>query len=185
MAQGHLSSLCYTMPGRVCRPQPWSPADPRPVHSSYESSHHQPWVWMWASVAAPWPSLQRGHWELSATGTAWPAAPRPPQPVVGPLSSCSLHTDLASRCPAGAWGSSGWGLAGPVPHQKATDTGQSCRAGCFSSLAGRAPVGLLKGFPCCRAWTLGARASAVAAHRLSSCGSQALEHWLGSSGTRA
>ena len=41
------------------------------------------------------------------------------------------------------------------------------------------------GFSCCRAWALGARTSVVAAHRLSSRGSQALELGLGSSGTRA
>ena len=31
-------------------------------------------------------------------------------------------------------------------------------------------------FSCCRAWALGARASVVVAHGLSSCGSWALEH---------
>ena len=35
------------------------------------------------------------------------------------------------------------------------------------------------GFSCCRVWALGAWASVVVAHRLSSCGSQALEHRLG------
>ena len=38
---------------------------------------------------------------------------------------------------------------------------------------------------CCGAWALGARASVVVARRLSSCGSQALEHRLSSCGTRA
>ena len=32
------------------------------------------------------------------------------------------------------------------------------------------------GFSCCGAWALGAQASAVVAHGLSSCGSRALEH---------
>ena len=41
------------------------------------------------------------------------------------------------------------------------------------------------GFSCCGAQTLGARASVVAACRLSSCGSWALEHRLSSCGTRA
>ena len=38
------------------------------------------------------------------------------------------------------------------------------------------------GFSCCRAWALGARASVVAAHGLSSCGSRALECRLSSWG---
>ena len=46
------------------------------------------------------------------------------------------------------------------------------------------------GFSCCGAralgvWALGARASVVATHGLSSCGSQALESRLSSCGTRA
>ena len=41
------------------------------------------------------------------------------------------------------------------------------------------------GFSCCGAWALGAQASIVAAHGLSSCGSQALEHRLSSCGTWA
>ena len=34
------------------------------------------------------------------------------------------------------------------------------------------------GFSCCKAQALGTRASVVAVHELSSCGSQTLEHWL-------
>ena len=41
------------------------------------------------------------------------------------------------------------------------------------------------GFSCCGAWALGARASVVVAHGLSSCGSRALECRLSSCGTRA
>ena len=41
------------------------------------------------------------------------------------------------------------------------------------------------GFSCCGAWTLGARASVVVAHGLSSCGSRALELRLSSCGSRA
>ena len=41
------------------------------------------------------------------------------------------------------------------------------------------------GFSCCGTQALGARASAVVAHRLSSCGSQALELRLSSGGTQA
>ena len=41
------------------------------------------------------------------------------------------------------------------------------------------------GFSCCRARALGARASVVVAHGLSSCGSWALEHRLSSCGARA
>ena len=41
------------------------------------------------------------------------------------------------------------------------------------------------GFSCCGAQALGARASGVVAHGLSSCGSQALERRLSSCGTRA
>ena len=41
------------------------------------------------------------------------------------------------------------------------------------------------GFSCCGAQGLGARASVVVAHRLSSCGSQALECRLSSCGARA
>ena len=41
------------------------------------------------------------------------------------------------------------------------------------------------GFSCCRARALGARASVVVAHGLSSCGLQALEHRLSSCGARA
>ena len=41
------------------------------------------------------------------------------------------------------------------------------------------------GFSRYRAWPLGAWASVVAAHRLSSCGQQALEHRLSSCGARA
>ena len=41
------------------------------------------------------------------------------------------------------------------------------------------------GFSCCGAWVLGARASGVVAHGLSSCGLRALDHRLSSRGTRA
>ena len=41
------------------------------------------------------------------------------------------------------------------------------------------------GFSCCGARTLGVRASVVVAHRLSSCGSRALECRLSSCGSRA
>ena len=41
------------------------------------------------------------------------------------------------------------------------------------------------GFSCCRARTIGAQASVVAACGLSSCGSQALEHRFSSCGARA
>ena len=41
------------------------------------------------------------------------------------------------------------------------------------------------GFSCCGAQALGAWASVVAARRLSSCGSRALEHRLSSCGARA
>ena len=41
------------------------------------------------------------------------------------------------------------------------------------------------GFSCCGARALGARASVVVALGLSSCGSRALEHRLGSCGTQA
>ena len=41
------------------------------------------------------------------------------------------------------------------------------------------------GFSCCRTWALGARASVVVAHGLSSCGSRALERRLSSCGLRA
>ena len=41
------------------------------------------------------------------------------------------------------------------------------------------------GFSCCGAWALGARASVVVAHGLSSYGSWALEHRLSSCGTQA
>ena len=41
------------------------------------------------------------------------------------------------------------------------------------------------GFSCCGAQALGARASVVVAHRLSSCGSRALERRLSRCGTRA
>ena len=41
------------------------------------------------------------------------------------------------------------------------------------------------GFSCCAAQALGARASVVVAHGLSSCGSWALEHSLSSCGARA
>ena len=41
------------------------------------------------------------------------------------------------------------------------------------------------GFSCGRAWALGAQASVVVTHRLSSCGLQAPEHRLSSCGTRA
>ena len=42
-----------------------------------------------------------------------------------------------------------------------------------------------RGFSCCGAQTLGARASIVVAHGLGCCGSQALERRLSSSGTQA
>ena len=41
------------------------------------------------------------------------------------------------------------------------------------------------GFSCCRAWPLGAWASVVVAHGLSSCGSNTLESGLSSCGARA
>ena len=41
------------------------------------------------------------------------------------------------------------------------------------------------GLSCCRAWALGAQASVVAARRLSSCGSRALERRLSSGGAWA
>ena len=41
------------------------------------------------------------------------------------------------------------------------------------------------GFSCCGAWALGAWASVVVAHRLSICGSRALEHRLSSCGAWA
>ena len=41
------------------------------------------------------------------------------------------------------------------------------------------------GFSCCRAWALGVQASVVAARRLSSCGSRAVERWLSSRGAWA
>ena len=41
------------------------------------------------------------------------------------------------------------------------------------------------GFSCCRAWDLGAWASVVVAHGLSSCGSRALERRLSSCGAQA
>ena len=41
------------------------------------------------------------------------------------------------------------------------------------------------GFSCCGAWVLGAWASVVVAHGLSSCGLWALEHGLSSCGARA
>ena len=41
------------------------------------------------------------------------------------------------------------------------------------------------GFSCCRAWALGAWASVIVAHGLSSCGLRALERRLSSCGARA
>ena len=69
--------------------------------------------------------------------------------------------------------------------------GLLCCARAFSSCSKR---GLLFILVCglliavtsrCRAWALGARASVVVAHGLSSCGSWALERRLSSCGTRA
>ena len=54
--------------------------------------------------------------------------------------------------------------------------------GLLSSCARASPCG---GFSCWGAQALGAQASAVAAHGLSSCGSQALEHPLGNCGAQA
>ena len=53
----------------------------------------------------------------------------------------------------------------------------------YSSL--RCTASYCGGFSCCGAWALGAWASVVAAHRLSSCSSRALERRLSSCGTRA
>ena len=55
--------------------------------------------------------------------------------------------------------------------------GATLRCGAWASHFG--------GFSCCRAWALGVWASVVVARRLSSCGSQALEHRLSICGTRA
>ena len=49
----------------------------------------------------------------------------------------------------------------------------------------RAQASHCSGFSCCEAWALGVRASVVVAHRLSSCGSRALEHRLSSCGAGA
>ena len=46
-------------------------------------------------------------------------------------------------------------------------------------------VAVSGGCSCCGAWALGAQASVVVAHGLSSCGSRALEHRLSSCGARA
>ena len=55
--------------------------------------------------------------------------------------------------------------------------GATLRCGAWASHYG--------GFSCCGARALGMRASAVAAHGLSSCGSRALEHRLTSCGAQA
>ena len=55
--------------------------------------------------------------------------------------------------------------------------GSTLRCGAWNSYCG--------GFSCCGAQALGARASVVAAHRLSSCGLRALERRLSSCGTQA
>ena len=56
-------------------------------------------------------------------------------------------------------------------------SGAALRCGAWTSHCG--------GFSCCGAWALGARASVVAAHRLSSCGTRALECRLSSCGAQA
>ena len=55
--------------------------------------------------------------------------------------------------------------------------GATLRRGVHASLCG--------GFPCCGAQALGAQASVVVAHGLSSCSLRALEHRLSSCGARA
>ena len=55
--------------------------------------------------------------------------------------------------------------------------GATLRCGAWASHCG--------GFFCCGARALGAQASVVVAHGLSSCGSRALEHKLSSCGSRA
>ena len=52
--------------------------------------------------------------------------------------------------------------------------------GLFSSCSAQASH--RSGFSCCGAWVLGARASVVATHRLSSCSSRVLEHRLSGCG---
>ena len=76
-------------------------------------------------------------------------------------------------------------------------SGLHCCTRAFSSCGERgttlccgAQASHCSGFSCCGAralgvWALGARASVVATHGLSSCGSQALESRLSSCGTRA
>ena len=61
--------------------------------------------------------------------------------------------------------------------------GLHCCAQAFSSCGER--TSHCRGFSCCGARALGAQASVVVAHGLSSCGLQALEHKLSSCGTRA
>ena len=55
--------------------------------------------------------------------------------------------------------------------------GATLRCGAWASHCG--------GFSCCRARALGAWASVVLAHGLSSCGARALEHRLSTCGARA
>ena len=61
--------------------------------------------------------------------------------------------------------------------------GLHCCTWAFSSCAVQASH--CSGFSCCGSWALGTQASVVVALRLSSCGSQALEHRLSSCGARA
>ena len=70
--------------------------------------------------------------------------------------------------------------------------GLSCCARAFSSCGKRGLLfvvmcGLLIAVAslCCEAWALGAQASLVAAHGLSSCGLRVLQHRLSSCGARA
>ena len=57
--------------------------------------------------------------------------------------------------------------------------------GCIGSLLLLCWASHCGDFSCCGAWALGTRASVIAAHGLSSCGSRALECRLSSCGTRA
>ena len=71
---------------------------------------------------------------------------------------------LGLRCCAQAFSSCG-------------ERGATLHCGAWASQCG--------GFSCCGAWALGMRASVVASGRLSSCGSQDLEHRLSSCGAWA
>ena len=55
----------------------------------------------------------------------------------------------------------------------------------FVAVCGLSLVAASGGFSCCGAWALGARASVVVLHGLSSCGSRALERRLSSCGAQA